>query len=192
MADSVSALPIQLFESGEAWESWLEANHDESAGIWLKISKKGSGIRSVTYDEALDTALCFGWIDGQKKSFDEKHFLQKFTHRRKRSLWSKRNVEKVAILIADGRMQPSGESEIDAAKADGRWQQAYAGSSTIEVAEDFRAALEANSAALTFFESLNKTLRYQFLFRIETAKKAETRQRRIRQFVELLAEQKTL
>jgi uncharacterized protein YdeI (YjbR/CyaY-like superfamily) len=192
MSGEENALPIELFRSADAWAAWLEENHSTSTGVWLKIGKKSSGIITVTYDEALDVALCFGWIDGQRKALDEQHFLQKFTHRRKRSLWSKRNVEKVANLIGTGRMRPEGQAEIDAAQLDGRWQQAYAGPRTMEVPADFRTALESNPAALTFFETLNKSQRYSFLWRIETAKKAETRQRRIDQFVTLLAENKLL
>ena len=158
----------------------------------LKISKKGCAVASVTYDEAVDTALCFGWIDGQRKSHDESHFLQRFTPRRKTSIWSKRNVDKVAALVAAGRMRPAGQSEVDAAKADGRWEKAYAGSRTIEVPKDFEAALNRNKKAKNFFETLGKTKRFSFLWRIETAKRAETRKRRIDEFVSLLAQQKTL
>lgn len=192
MPTSANSLPTHLFKTGDAWETWLESHHDKSLGLWMKISKKGSSVTSVSYDEALDVALCFGWIDGQKKSYDDQYFLQKFTPRRKGSVWSKRNVEKVTSLIESGLMRPSGQAKIDAAQADGRWQQAYAGSSTIGVPEDFQTALDHNTAARTFFESLNKRQRYSFLWRIETAKRAETRQRRIQQFVELLSDQKTL
>ncbi|KAK4108114.1 hypothetical protein N656DRAFT_792818 [Canariomyces notabilis] len=186
------SLPIQLFENANAWETWLEANCAQSTGLWLKISKKGSGIASVTYDEAVDTALCFGWIDGQRKSLDAEHFIQKFTPRRKKSMWSKRNVDKVAELIAAGRMRDAGQLEIEAAKADGRWEKAYSSSSVMQVPADFRAALDRNKKAKAFFEGLNKTKRYSFLWRIETAKRDETRQKRIEQFVQLLSEGKSL
>lgn len=185
-------LPIRLFKNDAAWEKWLESNHAESEGLWLKISKKGASVPSVTYDQALDIALCFGWIDGQKKSHDEEHFLQKFTPRRKRSMWSQRNVGKVAVLIESGRMRPAGQAEIDAAQADGRWEQAYSSSSTMSVPDDFQAALARNKPALKVFETLNKTQRYSILWRIETAKRADTRQRRIQQAVEQLAEQKAI
>jgi uncharacterized protein YdeI (YjbR/CyaY-like superfamily) len=192
-SSSAAAAPaIQLFENAAAWETWLEANHTETTGLWLKISKKGSGIASVTYDEALDVALCFGWIDGQKKSHDEHHFIQRFTPRRKNSLWSKRNVDKVAVLVAAGRMRQAGQAEIDAAKADGRFERAYSASSVMEVPEDFQAALDRNKKAKTFFEGLGKTKRYSFLWRIATAKREETRRRNIDRFVALLAEGKTL
>ncbi|KAL2259001.1 hypothetical protein VTK26DRAFT_7460 [Humicola hyalothermophila] len=189
---AAETLPTQLFESAAAWERWLEANHADATGIWLKISKQGSGIASVTYDEALDAALCFGWIDGQRKSHDDKHFLQRFTPRRKNSLWSKRNVNRVAALIAAGRMRQAGQAKVDAAKADGRWDKAYASSSVLQVPADFQTALNRNKRAKTFFEGLGKTKRYSFLWRIETAKREETRKKRIEQFVGLLAQGKTL
>lgn len=185
--------PIVLFEHQAAWETWLEAHHSDTlTGIWLKISKKGSATASVSYDEALDAALCFGWIDGQRKSHDDQHFLQRFTPRRKNSLWSQRNVAKVGVLIESGRVRAPGHAEIDAAKADGRWQRAYASSSNVQVPDDFRAALDASRAARTFFDSLGRSQRYSFLWRIETAKRPDTRSRRVAQFVQLLAEQKTL
>jgi len=189
---SPTIAPIQLFEDAAAWEAWLETNHADPLGMWLKISKKGSGIVSVSYDEALDAALCFGWIDGQKKTHDAEHFIQRFTPRRKKSMWSQRNVAKVAVLIEAGRMRPAGQAEIDAAKEDGRWERAYAASSAIEVPADFQAALDGNRRARTFFEGLGKTKRYPFLFRVTTAKREETRKRNIERFVELLAEGKTL
>jgi uncharacterized protein YdeI (YjbR/CyaY-like superfamily) len=175
-----------------AWETWLETNHTDPTGLWLKISKKGSAIASITYDEALDTALCFGWIDGQKKSHDVDHFLQRFTPRRKRSMWSQRNCAKVAVLVEAGRMRPAGQAEIDAAKADGRWEKAYSSSSLMEVPDDFQSALDRNKKAKTFFDGLGKTKRYAFLWRIATVKREETRRKKIDQFVELLSEGKTL
>jgi len=188
-----SSLPIHLFEDAQRWESWLEANHaTEITGVLLKIAKKGCAVPSVSYDEAVDTALCYGWIDGQRKAHDETHFLQRFTPRRKASVWSKRNVEKVAALVAAGRMRPAGQAEVDAAKADGRWEKAYAGSSSIEVPDDFQAALDRNKRAKKFFESLGRTKRFSFLWRVGTAKRAETRRKRIDEYVTLLAQQKTL
>ena len=190
---SADSIPMLLFEDAEAWETWLEAHPDDTAGVWLKMSKKGAATPTLTYEQALDGALCFGWIDGQRRSHDAQHFLQRFTPRRKRSsVWSQRNVDKAAALVDAGRMRPAGQAEIDAAKADGRWQRAYAGSSVIQVPEDFGAALARNKKAAAFFDALNKTQRYPFLWRIETAKRPETRQKRIVQFVELLAEHKTL
>ncbi len=179
-------LSILPFASQSKWTDWLAKQHDKSAGVWLKLAKKDSGISSVTYAEALDIALCYGWIDGQKKSFDEKYFLQKFTPRRPKSIWSKINVEKVERLIASGQMKPAGLKAIEAAKADGRWAQAYSSQKNISVPEDFQSALDRNKKAKTFFETLNSANRYSFLFRIETAQKAETRARRIQQFVEML------
>ncbi|HND48616.1 MAG TPA: YdeI/OmpD-associated family protein, partial [Anaerolineales bacterium] len=166
-------------------------NHDKSAGLWLKIAKKATGISTVTYAEALDVALCYGWIDGQKGSFDEQYFLQKFTPRRAKSIWSKINVEKVAGLIASGEMKPSGLKAVEAAKQDGRWAAAYSSPKNMEVPADFQFALEKNKKAKAFFETLTGAKRYSFLFRIETAKKAETREKRIRQFVQMLAKGET-
>ncbi|KAK3302634.1 bacteriocin-protection, YdeI or OmpD-associated-domain-containing protein [Chaetomium strumarium] len=184
--------PIRLFEDAAAWERWLEANHADTMGLWLKISKKGSAIPSVTYEEALDTALCFGWIDGQKKSHDADHFLQRFTPRRRNSMWSKRNVEKVAALLAAGRMREPGLAEVESAKADGRWERAYSASSVMEVPADLQAALDRNKKAKTFFKGLGKTKQYSFLWRLATTKREETRKKKIEQFVGLLAEGKTL
>lgn len=189
---SSESVPTLLFKDSNAWETWLQSHPDEKTGAWLKLSKKGASTPTPTYEQALDAALCYGWIDGQKKSHDDQHFLQRFTPRRKTSMWSKRNVDKVAGLVAAGRMQPAGQAEIDAAKADGRWERAYAGSSMIQVPEDFGAALARNKKAAKFFDALNKTQRYSFLWRIETTKRPETRQRKIVQFVELLAEHQTL
>lgn len=179
-------LPILPFESKKKFTDWLAKQYDKSAGVWLKLAKKGSGIPSVTYQEVLDVALCYGWIDGQKGSFDEKYFLQKFTPRRPKSIWSKINVEKVERLIASGEMKPSGLKAVEAAKQDGRWAAAYASQKNISVPEDFQSALSKNTQARTFFESLTSAKRYSFLFRIETAKKAATREKRISQFVDML------
>ncbi len=184
-------LPILPFESKKKFANWLAKNHDKSVGPWLKIAKKATGISTVTYLEALDVALCYGWIDGQKGSFDEQYFLQKFTPRRPKSIWSKINVEKVAGLIASGEMKPSGLKAVEAAKQDGRWDAAYASQKNIVVPADFQSALNKNKKAKAFFETLTGSRRYSFLFRIETAKKAETREKRIRQFVEMLAKGET-
>ena len=179
-------LPILPFETKKKFAEWLAKNHDESVGLWLKIAKKATGISTVTYAEALDVALCYGWIDGQKGSFDEQYFLQKFTPRRPKSIWSKINVEKVAGLIASGEMKPAGLKAVEAAKQDGRWAAAYSSQKNMEVPADFQSALNKNKKANAFFETLTGSRRYSFLFRIETAKKAETREKRIRQFVEML------
>lgn len=180
---NISILP---FASKKKWADWLAKQHDTSAGVWLKLAKKDSGIPSVTYDEALDIALCYGWIDGQKKGFDEQYWLQKFTPRGSKSIWSKVNTEKVGRLIASGEMKPAGLKAVEAAKADGRWEAAYASQKNIEVPEDFQAALDQNEKARAFFASLKSAERYSFLFRIHHAKKAEPRAHKIQQFVEML------
>ncbi len=179
-------LPTLPFESKKKWADWLAKQHDKSAGVWLKLAKKATGIPSVTYAEALDVALCYGWIDGQKGSFDEQYFLQKFTPRRPKSIWSKINVEKVEQLIASGEMKPAGLKAVKAAKQDGRWDAAYESQKNISIPEDFQSALDKNKKAKAFFKTLNSANRYAFLFRIQTAKKAETRAKRISQFVEML------
>lgn len=178
--------PLVAFATAAEFRQWLTAHHVDHPGIWLKIAKKASGIPSITYAEALDEALCFGWIDGQKKSFDGTAFLQKFTRRGKRSVWSKINVGHVGRLEKEGRMKPAGIAAVDAAKADGRWEAAYSGSRTAEAPQDFLTALEGEPDAKAFFLTLNKTERFGFLFRISTAKKPETRRKRIAGFVAML------
>jgi uncharacterized protein YdeI (YjbR/CyaY-like superfamily) len=179
-------LPIKPFASKTKWVDWLAKQHDKSTGVWLKLAKKDSGIPSITYEEALDVALCYGWIDGQKKGFDDQYWLQKFTPRGPKSIWSKINTEKAEKLIASGEMKPAGLKAIEAARQDGRWDAAYASQKNIKIPEDFQAALDQNKKAETFFETLNRVNRYAILFRIQTAKKAETRAKRIQQFVEML------
>ncbi|WP_053281888.1 YdeI/OmpD-associated family protein [Comamonas testosteroni] len=190
-----SIIPLELapalFKSAKAFEAWLKKNHATSDGLWLKIAKRGSNEPSVTYPEAVEIALCWGWIDGQKKSLDDQHYLQRFTPRRARSVWSKINVEKVQGLIEAGRMQAPGEAQVEAAKADGRWARAYDGARTSTVPEDLQAALEAEPAAKTFFASINASNRYAILWRIQTAARAETRARRIAQLVGMLARGET-
>ena len=180
-------LPEIAFESAEAWEAWLAEHHEQTDGIWLKFAKKGTGIPSVSYAEALDVALSYGWIDGQSRSLDETWYLERFTPRRARSMWSKRNREKAAALIAAGRMQPAGFREIERAKADGRWDAAYDSPATATVPEDLQAALNENPAAAEFFARLDKQNRYAILHRVQTATKPETRARRIAKLVEQLA-----
>ncbi|HSK87809.1 MAG TPA: YdeI/OmpD-associated family protein [Anaerolineales bacterium] len=179
-------LPVLPFESKKKWADWLARQHDKSPGVWLKLSKKDSGIPSVTRDEALDIALCYGWIDGQGKSFDDKYWLQKFTPRRPKSIWSKINTEKVERLITSGEMKPAGFRAIEAAKQDGRWEAAYASQKNITVPEDFQAVLNKNRKAKAFFATLKGASRYAILFRIHNAKKPETRAKRVQQFVEML------
>ncbi|MET0893096.1 MAG: YdeI/OmpD-associated family protein [Pseudoxanthomonas sp.] len=179
-------LTVKPFKTPAAWEKWLSANA-ESNGVWLKIAKKDSGIASVTYAQALDVALCHGWIDGQKKGFDEQFFLQRFTPRRPRSLWSKINIGHVERLIAAGLMQARGLREVEAARADGRWEAAYHGFSVMEVPAELAAALNKSRKAQAFFDTLDKTNRYAFCWRVHTAKKPETRAARAAKFVEMLA-----
>jgi len=184
---------ILPFASARLWASWLAEHHaDTPDGVWLKIAKKDSGIATVTYAEALEEALCFGWIDGQKRSFDETWFLQGFTPRRARSRWSKVNTEKVQELIAAGRMQPAGLREIEAAKADGRWERAYEAQSVAQVPPDLQAAFDANPNAAEFFATLTGANRYAVLYRIQDAKRPQTRAARIEKFVEMLARGETL
>ena len=149
-------LPLLTFESTKTWTSWLAKEHDKSAGVWLKLAKKDSGIASITYEEALDVALCYGWIDGQKKGFDDKYWLQKFTPRGPKSIWSKINTEKAELLIASGEMKIAGLKAVEAAKQDGRWDAAYASQKNISIPEDFQAALDRNKKAKAFFEALEE------------------------------------
>ena len=179
--------PILPFASKKKWTDWLAKQHDKSSGVWLKLAKKDSGIASVTYDEAVESALCYGWIDGQKKGFDDKFWLQKFTPRGPKSIWSKINTEKVERLIKSGEMKPAGLKAIEAAKKDGRWAQAYESQKNISVPQDFQSALAKNKKANAFFGTLKSSERYSFLFRIQTAKKAETRANLIQKFVKMLA-----
>lgn len=179
-------LPILPFENKEKWADWLTQQHGKSTGVWLKLAKKNSGVASITYEEALDVALCYGWIDGQKGSFDEKYWLQKFTPRGPKSIWSKINTEKADRLIASGEMKSAGLKAIELARQDGRWDAAYASQKNISIPEDFQAALDKNQKARTFFATLKSAERYSFLFRIQTAKKAETRAKRIQQFINML------
>jgi len=185
-------LPTLSFESQLAFEQWLEANHSTSDGLWIKMAKKESGHASVNHPQALDVALCFGWIDGQRKTFDTEYFLQKFTPRRARSTWSKVNQDKVAALIAGGKMREAGLKEIKRAKADGRWEAAYESQSKMGVPEDFQAELDKNPTAQAFFDQLNSVNRYSILYRITTAKKAETRQQRIAKYITMLNEGKKI
>lgn len=189
---SAEELPIILFDDQKAWEKWLKANHAEAKGLWVRIAKKAASYGSVSYDEALEVALCYGWIDGQKKSFDAESFLQKFTPRGKKSLWSKINREKVERLIESKRMKPAGLAAVESAKQDGRWDAAYDSHRTATVPEDFEAALKKNKKAAAFFVTLNSANRYAILWRIQTAKKAETRAKRIEQFIEMLAREEKL
>jgi uncharacterized protein YdeI (YjbR/CyaY-like superfamily) len=183
MADD---LPILLFAGPTDLEAWLEANAATSPGLWLKIAKKGAPEPSVTYAEALELALCFGWIDSQKRGLDETHFLQRFTPRRPRGRWSKINREKAEALEVAGALRPAGAAEVAAAKADGRWEAAYEGARTAEVPADLQRELDANPTAAAFFADLDGANRYAILYRLQEAKKPETRERRLRKFLAML------
>ena len=179
-------LPVLAFASQAAWREWLEAQHASSKGLWLKIAKKGSGADTVSYAEALDVALCYGWIDGQKDAFDARWWLQRFTPRGRRSKWSKINCAKATALIEAGRMRPAGLREVERAKADGRWEAAYDSPSNLTVPQDLADALEANPEAKAFFATLNRTNRYAILYRLHDAKRPGTRAQRIEKFVAML------
>ena len=175
------------FESAKAFDAWLNQHHAACNGLWLQIAKRGADTPSVTYAEAVEIALCWGWIDGQKKGMDDQYYLQRFTPRRARSIWSKVNIDKVAALAKAGRMRAPGLAQVDAAKADGRWARAYDGARTSEVPEDLAAALDAMPKARAFFETINAANRYAVLWRIQTAVKPDTRARRIAHLVGMLA-----
>ncbi len=182
-----SDLLIIVFESANKWQSWLEKNHTNLTGIWVKLAKKDSGIASITYAQALDEALCYGWIDGQIKAFDEQYWLQKFTPRRPRSIWSKVNIGHVERLIKENRMQPTGLAAVTAAKADGRWSQAYDSPKNMVIPDDFLKELSKSKQAEAFFKTLNKANTYAIAWRLQTAKKPETRARRMQVLLEMMA-----
>lgn len=177
---------IRLFAKPSDWEAWLAGKHGSSQGVWLRLGKKGSRTRSVTYAEALEVALCYGWIDGQKLAESEQAWLQRFLPRSARSIWSRINREKAQALIARGRMQPAGHAAIDVAKKNGNWDAAYESPNAAAVPPDFQAALDANPQAREFFDALDRANRYAVLFRIQTAKKPETRARKIQEFIQML------
>ncbi|HXU45582.1 MAG TPA: YdeI/OmpD-associated family protein [Thermoanaerobaculia bacterium] len=179
--------PILDFETPRAWEAWLAKNFADSGGVWLRIHKKASETTSITYAEALDVALCYGWIDSQKRPGDAFSWLQRFGPRRAKSGWSRINTAHVERLIQAKKMKPPGLREVEAAKADGRWQQAYDSPGAAEIPADFLAALAKNKKAKAFFESLNKANTYAIAYRLQTAKKPETRERRLRTILEMMA-----
>jgi uncharacterized protein YdeI (YjbR/CyaY-like superfamily) len=178
--------PVALFRDQDEWTSWLDSNHATAPGVWLRIAKKGSALVSVSISEALDAALCYGWIDGQRNSLDADSYLQKFTPRRKRSVWSKVNRENVARLIRSGAMRPGGLAAVEAAKADGRWERAYDSPRSSKVPADLQTALDESPQAKAFFETLKSNNRYAVLYRVQTAVRPETRARRIREFIAML------
>ncbi len=179
-------LPVLLFNSQETWRSWLEDNHKQSPGLWLKHAKKSSNKKSVSYKEALQEALCYGWIDSQKQAYDDDYYLQKFSPRGPRSVWSKINVSNVEALIKMGKMQPAGLAAINIAKRNGRWDDAYDSASANKIPEDFLVELDKNPKAKEFFRTLNKANVYAFSWRIQTANKPETRNAKIKKFIQML------
>jgi uncharacterized protein YdeI (YjbR/CyaY-like superfamily) len=188
----LGSLPVLAFPTAQDWHEWLSEHGATSAGVWLKTAKKAAAEPTVSYADALEVALCFGWIDGQKGPLDEQYWLQRFTPRKPASKWSQINTQKAEALITAGRMQPGGLREVELAKADGRWDRAYAGQRVAAVPEDLRQALDANPAASAFFETISGVNRYAILYRIQAVKRPETRSRKIAQYVQMLAEHKTL
>ena len=190
--DEKQGLPVIPFASPQHWEAWLDEYHLTAKGLWIKFAKKGAGLDSVTYAEAVDGALCYGWIDGQTASLDDRFYLQRFTPRGPRSKWSKINRAKALALIDAGRMKPAGLAAVEQAQRDGRWEQAYDSPSTASVPDDLQRELDQNEAAAAFFATLDSRNRYAILYRIQDAKKPETRARRIEQFVAMLSRQEKL
>ena len=186
-ASAVATFEVISFESAKMWEAWLAENHAASAGVWLRFFKKSSGIGSVTHDEALDEALCYGWIDGQIQKHDDKSWRQKFTPRRARSIWSKRNIEHVARLTKARKMKPAGLRQVEAAKADGRWEMAYDSPSKMQVPRDFLKRLAENKKAEAFFKSLTRANLYSIGWRLQTAKRPETREKRMKAILQMMA-----
>jgi uncharacterized protein YdeI (YjbR/CyaY-like superfamily) len=185
-ATQPDVFPTRLFKTQDDWAAWLEKNHRKSPGLWLRLAKKDSGLRSVTYQEAIEVALCHGWIDGQKRPENKQTWLQRFTPRSAKSIWSKINCEKAKALIASGAMKAAGLEAIESAKKDGRWKSAYDSPSKSTVPDDLRTALDASPRAKAFFEMLDRANRYTILWRMQTVKKAETRVRKIQQFIAML------
>ena len=183
----LNTIPIIEFKTAKAFEIWLKKNHDNSIGIWLKIFKKDSGKKTISYAEALDVALCYGCIDGQKQAHDEQAWLQKFCPRKEKSIWSKINTGHVERLINEGRMRSPGLKAVEKAKADGRWEKAYDSPSKLTIPEDFLKELSKNKKAEAVFKGLNKTNLFSIGFRLQTAKKQETREKRMKQIIEMLA-----
>jgi uncharacterized protein YdeI (YjbR/CyaY-like superfamily) len=188
----LGSLPVLAFPDAQAWHEWLGGHGATAAGVWLKTAKKGAVEITVSYADALEVALCFGWIDGQKGPLDDQYWLQRFTPRKPGSPWSQINARKAEALIESGRMQPGGLREVELAKADGRWDRAYAGQRSAVVPDDLRQALDANPAASAFFETISSANRYAILYRIQAVKRPETRARKIAQYVQMLAEHKAL
>jgi len=177
---------ILEFKTQKDWQKWLDRNHSQQEGVWLKFAKKNTGVKTVSYTEALEEALCFGWIDSQVQKFDEVYYLQKFSPRRAKSVWSKINRDKIERLIAEGKMRPAGLAQVEAAKADGRWDAAYDAQSTAEIPDDFKKALGKNKKAAQFYETLTKANKYAIIWRLHHSKRPETRERNIKKFIDML------
>lgn len=178
--------PVITCRSQKEWHKWLDKNHSKLNGMWLRFFKKSSDTKSVNYKEAVDEALCYGWIDGQAKSFDENSWIQKYTPRRAKSIWSKRNIENISRLEKEGRMKPAGLKAVEDAKQDGRWEQGYDSPVNMKIPDDFLKALSKNKKALAFFNTLNKTNIFAICWRLQTAKKPETREKRMKAIIEML------
>lgn len=189
---ATTKLPVLGFRSQAAWASWLDKNHETAVGVWLKLARKASGIASIAHDEAVEAALCYGWIDGQADKFDAEHWVQRFTPRRARSKWSKINCARATELIKTKQMKPAGLREVERAKADGRWAAAYDAKHTATIPEDLGRALKKKRKARELFEALDSRNRYAILYRIQDAKRPETRARRIATFVQMLEDGKKL
>lgn len=183
---SITNAPIVSFTSAQKWEAWLKKNHAKPEGIWLRFFKKGSGKKTVLYAEALDSALCYGWIDSQLKKYDEASYLQKFTPRRSKSVWSKLNIQHVERLTKAGKMKPAGLQKVEEAKKDGRWEKAYDSAGKMTMPADFLEKLAKNKKALAFFETLNRANSYAIAWRLQTAKKPETREKRMKTILAML------
>ena len=183
-------LSVLSFETPDALKIWLEKNYHDSSGIWIKFFKKNSGVLSVNYAQALDEALCFGWIDGQLKTFDTQSYIQKFTPRRARSMWSKRNIEHIKRLEMEGKMRPSGIKEVVDAKGDGRWDRSYDSPSNMTIPKDLMNELSKDSKTAEFFNTLSKANKYAIAWRLQTAKKPETREKRMKSIIEMLSQGK--
>jgi uncharacterized protein YdeI (YjbR/CyaY-like superfamily) len=182
-------LQLLSFATQLEFEYWLEQNNTLTAGIWIRFFKKDSGTPTITYDEALDVALCYGWIDGQVKKYDLNSYMQKFTPRRAKSMWSKRNIDHFTRLEAEGKVKPSGLKEAERAKTDGRWEKAYDSPGNMVVPDDFMLRLSTNKKALSFFESLNKTNKYTIGWRLQTAKTDKTREKRMEEILRMMEQE---
>ena len=183
-------MPVVSFATSKKWRDWLAGNHSISKGVWLRFFKKDSGQKTFAYAEALEEALCYGWIDGQSNKHDDESYIQKFTPRRAKSTWSKRNTEIAERLIQEGKMESAGLQQVELAKADGRWQQAYDSPKNMTMPEDFLQQLSKNKKAKAFFEGLNKANHYAIAWRLQTAKKPETREKRLNEILVMMSEGK--